>query len=119
MPPPCCIVSAASFTPSKMAPRSSLDLAQNETIEERYAAPRAGPGQDAARGQEAEIGHCAVKALGPLLTLLLAALFGRGHAAGDAPERVIERRVDGVALQRLEAVFPVPDFARDRRQELI
>src|SRR4029077_19838952 len=77
------------------------------------AAPRAGTGEDAAGRQEAEVGYGAVEALRPLLASPLAALLGGGCGVGDAPEGVVQRRVDGRAVRSLEAVFAVPDLLRD------
>ena len=55
MPPPCCMVSAASRRCSKMPPMSSGMVAHDEAVEQGDAPVGAGAGQDAAGRQEPEI----------------------------------------------------------------
>ena len=51
------MVSAASWTFSKIEDEVVLDAAHDEAVEERDAAARAGAGEDAAGRQEGEVGH--------------------------------------------------------------
>ena len=90
-----------------------VDRAEHEAVEEGDGAPRAGAGEDTACRQEAEVGHGAVEALGPLLAGLLAALLGRGGGTRHAPESVVQRRIGFAAVRALQAVLEVPYFTRN------
>ena len=65
MPPPCCMVRAASLRPSKMPASESSMPAHDEAVEQRHVARRAGAGEDAAGRQEAVIREQAVENLRP------------------------------------------------------
>ncbi len=75
MPPPCCIVSAASLTFSKMAERSSSIRPMTKQLKSVTPSTGAGAGQDAARRQKAEVGDGFEEALLPDAALLPAAFF--------------------------------------------
>ena len=67
MPPPCCMVSAASLTLSKMALRSSSMRPRTKQLKRVTERPVPAPARMRPGGQEAKIGNGVVEALGPLL----------------------------------------------------
>ena len=86
MPPPCCMVSAASFTFSKMPAMSSRDRAHDEAVEQRDGAAGAGAGDHPSGRQELEALQRLVEPAGPGLGIAL----GRRQGARDPPPRGFE-----------------------------
>ncbi len=117
MPPPCCIVSAASLTPSKMAPRSSAMVPSTKQLKSVTERPVPAPARMRPAGRKPKSAIASWKRCAHFSRAALAALLRRGGGAGDAPEGVVERGVDGGAFKRLEAILEVPDLLRDRGQE--
>ena len=57
-----------------------VDLAEHKAVEKGNGAARTGAGEDTPGRQEAEVGHGAVEALGPLLACFLTALLAAAAA---------------------------------------
>ncbi len=91
-----------------------LDAAHDEAVEERDGAAGAGACEDAACGQEAEVGEAVVERLAPAGAGALAILDRRGGVR-DTPEGIRQRLV--AAGFALETVFQPPDLFRDRGQK--
>ena len=87
------------------------DVPHDEAIEEGDLAAGAGPGQDAARRQEAEIGQSLVK---PWLPAARVAL-GLGERLGHPPPAILDGLVHSPAARRFEPVFHVPDLLGEGR----
>ena len=84
-----------------------LDGAHDEAVEERDGAPRAGAGEDAARGQEGEVGHRRGEGFGPARAGALR--LGGGRCLGHPCPSVGDAVVEHAPVRRLEAVLHVPD----------
>jgi hypothetical protein len=104
MPPPFCMVRAASFTFSKMELRSSAIGPMTKQLKSVTSRPGARAGNDAARGEELEIHQRVVKALGPAGRIALRCRQGTRNPPPGGIEIGI-RLAGGVA----KAVFHVPD----------
>ena len=93
-----------------------LDAAHHEAVEERDGAARAGAGQDAAGGQEGEVGHRLGEAPWPSAR---ARAWARPRPPPSPPAPRCRRcvRSSGDAVRRLEAVFHVPDLLGDPGQD--
>jgi hypothetical protein len=90
-----------------------VDAAHHKAVEERHLPIGAGPGDDAPRRQEAEVGERRKIAFRPALARALAApLDPRGRPCHPPPS-VVDRTVDWLAVRCLEPVFRIPDLFRD------
>ena len=118
MPPPCCMVSAASFTPSKMALRSSSILPRTKQLKRVTARPVPAPARMRPAGRKPRSAMASWKRLAHVSRAALAAFLDRGGGAGDAPERVVERRIDRRPSGCLQAVLEIPDVPGDRCWEV-
>ena len=105
MPPPACIVSAASLTLSKMLERSSAIRAENEAVEERDVAVGAGACDDPPRRLKAEVGHRVVKSAGPGL------LWLSGFST-DAAAVAIRRKVSSIVSSAAKVGDPAKRYLR-------
>ena len=88
-----------------------LDAAHHEAIEERDGAAGAGAGQDAAGGQEGEVGHRFSEAAGPSFprTFLFYVCCRPRDALPGVGNRVVERN----AVLALETILRLPDLFGD------
>ena len=102
------MVSAPSFSASKMLHQVVGDLAHDEAVEQRHPVPGAGTGENAPAGQKAESVEQAVKAFGPLLAL---PVFRRRNRLRHPPPAGTD-----VGLAR-RAVAGLPDMTGDFHTE--
>ena len=109
MPPPCCMVSAASRKFSKMPRHVVGDRAHDEAIEERDAAARAGAGDHPAGGQEPEPGQRLMETARPQFRVA----FRHSERPRHAPPGGVQVGV-GFPGSVAEAVFHVPDALGNR-----
>jgi hypothetical protein len=113
MPPPCCMVSAASFSASKMPAMLSGIVPITKQLNSVTDRPVPAPADDPARGQVFEILQRGVEPVFPGGRVGL----DRGQRPRDAAPGVLDRAVDGRAVGLLEAVLHVPDLFGDRGGE--
>ena len=90
------------------------DVAHHEAVEQRHAPVRAGAGQDAAGGQEAEILQSLVEWLLPAGWLNLAG----SESPRDPAPGIFDGQIDRCAVGCLQPVFRIPDLAGNWRDPL-
>ena len=114
MPPPCCIVSAASFTASKMAPRSSSTRPMTKQLKRVTARSLPAPARMRPAGRKPKSAIASWKRAAH--DARLPPSSGTA-AARHAPERVAERAVDRPPAGVAKAILAIPDLLRDRGEK--
>ena len=90
------------------------NVAHHEAVEQCHAPVRAGAGQDAAGGQEAEILQSLVEWLLPAGWLD----FTGSECPRDPAPGILDGQIDRRAVSRLQSVFRIPNLAGNWRDPL-